>query len=701
MLLTNQECLHASSLLRLLVRAPFVLGDDARYQRVLDFLVQATCSANLACPVTQQEFLEFASKLVAHWIGTRQDDFFQLLLARHADIVASTVEHIGHKSALVRMACISAWNELISTEAEGMQAWQACRISYGAAYRGVHLGGLQHQCMLYWLAGIAAVLTHVMIAGCQLLSKVLVGKSSPAVGSIREQILDELGLVDALACYLYDEGEDGDAQALVALEFLWILMQTREQEAYRFLVESQLLFRYQELLGHPSKMVRAKLLDILEQGLAWWPEAHGVFGIDGLGKDGFLFRSEIVDGLQGSEGTIAWPDAARLAMLVCNCHRPLMGNDNDDDLRRSFYALLWCSSSRDALRTMNDLLEHSAFVVAERYKAWLQEIAQIELLLDSLFDIGQMDEHALLGALACVHQLYTCPTMLLADSLHARTRLLCGLAAHKRADVREIAVRILRCLLSMPVQMVETRQAIAMDVTTCEQLERALHDAIADSEVAVVLNAVDGVKMYLLLRYHQSDKPWSLPADLLRPLLAHHDALVRRLALQALLYLCRHERSITDRHDMARTVLDEELVEQLSRDDDWETRLAACHLLEQLWLSSIEPASLAEQSLFYLYSAERYLLRGWLDDMHLPASEVARSIAGSPATKRPHAASNNAHCDHAARLLARLDSVNWVQLATNTRADASDAQLLLEELGLAHATDDNWMPIAPVVDDCF
>jgi hypothetical protein len=63
MLLTTQECSCLSSLLRLLVREPSVLGDEARYQRVVDFLVQATCVENMTREITEQEFVAFACKV--------------------------------------------------------------------------------------------------------------------------------------------------------------------------------------------------------------------------------------------------------------------------------------------------------------------------------------------------------------------------------------------------------------------------------------------------------------------------------------------------------------------------------------------------------------------------------------------------------------------------------------------------------------
>jgi hypothetical protein len=80
-----------------------------------------------------------------------------------------------------------------------------------------------------------------MVAGCQFLTKVITGTTNPTLSIIRKQILNELGLVDALSSYLYDEGEDGDAQALVALELLWVLTQTKNNEAYQFLLNSQLV----------------------------------------------------------------------------------------------------------------------------------------------------------------------------------------------------------------------------------------------------------------------------------------------------------------------------------------------------------------------------------------------------------------------------------------------------------------------------
>jgi hypothetical protein len=59
--------------------------------------------------------------------------------------------------------------------------------------------------------------------------------------ALKQQVIETLDLVDSLRCYLYENGEDGDAQTLIALEFLWTLVRTKRENAYTFLKTSQLV----------------------------------------------------------------------------------------------------------------------------------------------------------------------------------------------------------------------------------------------------------------------------------------------------------------------------------------------------------------------------------------------------------------------------------------------------------------------------
>ncbi|KAI9593888.1 hypothetical protein BDF19DRAFT_151471 [Syncephalis fuscata] len=288
-------------------------------------------------------------------------DFFQKLLIQHPTVILTTVENISHSDALVRMTCIEAWNELIVAN-EWAQSW------FASSHKGPYF-------VAHTLEDSS---TYVMIDGCQFLTKILIAPSNLSLDVIREQIVNELDLLDALSCYLYDEGEDGDAQALVALEFLWTINQTKSPKAYLFLLESQLLFRYKKLLLHPSKMVRTKIMDILEQGIRWWPEPHSVLGIetcfvttfDNISANTFLFGKEIQAGLKGEHDAIDWYDAARLAMLACRYYQPVSGSE---DLWQCFYTVFWRSLSINISDT-NETSNSVVFSGLKSYESWLSTV---------------------------------------------------------------------------------------------------------------------------------------------------------------------------------------------------------------------------------------------------------------------------------------------------------------------------------------
>ncbi|KAI8058606.1 hypothetical protein BDF22DRAFT_666719 [Syncephalis plumigaleata] len=719
MLPTNQECSRVSSLLKLLLRAPFVLGDEARYQRVVDFLHHATCAKNTTCPITEQEFVAFVCKgicyeqhlnpyllaltiqLVAYWGSTRGSEFFRRLLEQHPDVISSTVNRIDHKSAVVRMACIQAWSELVAN-ADWAQSWLA------TSHMASHL-------VAYSLEDSS---TNVMVAGCRFLAKILISTDNATLAVIRKQIIEEIDLTNALSSYLYDEGEDGDAQALVALELLWALTQTKANEAYEFLVNSQLLFRYKQLLIHPSKMVRAKFLDIIELGLDWWPEASCVFGMNSLAhamsnnlntisKQEFVFYDEILNGLSEASNTIEWLDAARLAMLVCSYYQSMKGGE---DLSHCFYSFLWCCST-DNPDVINRQLDHSIFKGSEPYKVWLldamrtlpyqhvdstrwimaqhsamickQWITKFTILpdvmnetlchftamasiafdanqfqtttiitrcitahinklsmsndncllinhfLEKLLTTSQMDDHAILNALGCVCQLYTCPSIILPESIHNTVQSICKLAMHKRADIREISLRVMRNILNGMIERHITIMTTSIASDVQQLLAQALLNAACDDEAVVALNSIDNIKMYISMYYEQLDNSnnEALPCikELFNPLLKHHDSSVRRVALSTALSLSHHNQDVHKHH------------------------------------SSIISTIIKTTS-----SSDHYL------------------------TTLKH----------------RLDTVNWTQLVENTNSNVSDTSLLLEELGLVTTTnnnddDDQWMPPAPLVDDCF
>jgi hypothetical protein len=58
------------------------------------------------------------------WYAACNDgtDRFTLLLKTQSDAVASTVIHIQHKDALVRMACVEAWRILLA-KSPSASAW--------------------------------------------------------------------------------------------------------------------------------------------------------------------------------------------------------------------------------------------------------------------------------------------------------------------------------------------------------------------------------------------------------------------------------------------------------------------------------------------------------------------------------------------------------------------------------------------------
>jgi hypothetical protein len=97
----------------------------------------------------------------------------------------------------------------------------------------------------------------------------------------------------------------------------------------------------------------------------------------------------------------------------------------------------------------------------------------------------------------------------------------------------------------------------------------------------------------------------------------------------------------------------------------------------------------------------------WINDKHLDVKEDTHNN-NDQSTKRQRQTRDNYDDHYLYTLKYRLDTVNWTQLSENTSSNVSDVSQLLEELGLVTTTnnnnnndDDQWMPAAPLVDDCF
>ncbi|KAI9593889.1 hypothetical protein BDF19DRAFT_447201 [Syncephalis fuscata] len=204
-------------------------------------------------------------------------------------------------------------------------------------------------------------------------------------------------------------------------------------------------------------------------------------------------------------------------------------------------------------------------------------------LLNKLLGVQAIKHQKLLCGLQCTFQLYKHPSILL-PYVDCRVH----------ADIREMSLRVVKNILNGMTE----QHAKAITVGTWQNIEQALTIALSDDETAVILASMDIVKTYTVLHYQLHGHTWSL----------HHEPSVRRLALSTTISIW-HNESLTADQNSILTVITTNDIELLIGDDEWETRLMTCHLLEQLWQAASNTTPSIHQLLFYRWTADQWLLQ--------------------------------------------------------------------------------------------
>ncbi|CAG8548869.1 14631_t:CDS:2, partial [Funneliformis caledonium] len=204
--------------------------------------------------------IRFLARLLAN------DDRHNALLisqifTNYIDIIDFILDHAFDEEALMRFACIEALEQLVT---------------YNLGARCDQIVAKCFDDSSAYVTDAASKLLLSIINNCSLLTSTKKRKSLEAQDALMSFLITSLDLFNKINQLMFDSSADM-SHRLATLQLIWILADSRTDNANGFFKKGNLLRKLNVLLTDPDRNIRARANDILCTLLDWAPDPITLF----------------------------------------------------------------------------------------------------------------------------------------------------------------------------------------------------------------------------------------------------------------------------------------------------------------------------------------------------------------------------------------------------------------------------------------
>ncbi|CAO0803180.1 unnamed protein product [Mucor circinelloides] len=260
---------RAASMIRALPYMSKTIVDDTLYEKVLSFLtlvlsthsIVAITELNKNCQIFHQirkacllvdeqdyRVTTLCLRFLGQLIHYGKDELFQELASDYADVLAMITAGIKSNEAALRCACI-----------------ETCRLFLwcDSGYRWL-LGNEKATSFIPF--ALLDQSSYVVAEACQLFAALLTLKSDELL-----QLMDPSELIRSILLQSA-QGVGDQKQILSALDFCWAIVALKDRNTLPYIQSKQLLHSFMPSLLSCDRMVRARILEVINELFTWDPD---------------------------------------------------------------------------------------------------------------------------------------------------------------------------------------------------------------------------------------------------------------------------------------------------------------------------------------------------------------------------------------------------------------------------------------------